>query len=205
MESAQRHVFLLNALDAGDEQAARKLLPVVYAELRAIAAGSIGRAGPGVSLRPTELVHEVWLKFSNDPDRVWNDRRHFISAAALAMRQVVIDWARRKRAAKRGGTETRMTLDDTISQLDVNPDDAITIDQALTELAQTDVRAAKVVEMKFFLGLSDPEIADALNVTDRTVRRDWTFARSWLSRRLAGSFGIETSQAPAPALEPSWG
>jgi RNA polymerase sigma factor (TIGR02999 family) len=110
---------------------------------------------------------------------------------------VAVDWARRRRAAKRGGDDRRVPLDETIEALRLSPDDVLTIDEALNELAAVDPRAAKLVTMRYFLGLGDAEIADALGVTDRTVRRDWTFARAWLHRRLEASF-VEPATPPCP-------
>lgn len=163
---------------------AAQILPAVYAELRDMARGSLRRFGPALTLRPTELVHEAWIKVAKEDEKQWNDRRHFIATAAVVMRQVVIDWARRRRAAKRGDGSARLEFDDTMATLSVDPEQAITLDEPLHELARVDARAADVVQMKFYLGLSEDEIAHALAVTTRTVRRDWAFARTWLSRRL---------------------
>lgn len=178
---------------------AAQILPAVYAELRELARGSLRRFGPALTLRPTELVHEAWLKVARDDEKQWNDRRHFIATAAMVMRQVVLDWARRRRAAKRGDGAIRVDFDDAIAALAVDPEEALTLDRPLQELAAVDARAAQVVQMKFYLGLSEDEVAQAMGVTTRTVRRNWAFARLWLSRRL--STAVDASTAPIAGRE----
>lgn len=169
-----------------------RLLGHVYEELRALADGTLRRYGPRATLRPTELVHEAWLRLSGSSDRQWNDRRHFIATSALAMRQIIVERARRRSALKRGGGRTAVEIDPaTVADRDAppawahDPETALEVDRAIEELKGVDERSARAVVMRFYLGLSDPEISEVLGVTDRTVRRDWAFARSWLARRLA--------------------
>ncbi len=172
-------------LQSGSEQPKQLpglLFPQVYDELRRLA-----QAQPlahRASLRPTDLVHESFLKLVESSERTWENRRHFVCTAALAMRQILIDRARARSAQKHGGGRP---LEPLLSDVPFEtPDDSglLAVDAALVALGRIDERAASVVTLRFFLGLTEPQIADTLGITDRTVRRDWTFARSWLARRL---------------------
>lgn len=168
------------------------LLGQVYEELRALADGTLRRYGGGATLRPTELVHEAWIRLSTDEGRVWNDRQHFVATSALAMRQIIVERARRRSATKRGGGRSAVEFEpselpdrETPSGWANDPETTLAIDRAIDDLTRVDERSAQVIILRFYLGLTDPEIAEVLGVTDRTVRRDWTFARSWLARHLA--------------------
>lgn len=157
----------------------------LYAELRSIAGRLLRREAEGHTLQPTALVHEAWLKLAGEHGLQPTDRQHFLALAARAMRQVLVDSARRRRAAKRGGAAVNITLSDSVSGLAIPLDDLIAVDDALTQLAANDERLARVVELRFFAGLSEEEIAAALEVTTRTVQRDWAKARAWLHSELS--------------------
>jgi RNA polymerase sigma factor (TIGR02999 family) len=167
------------------------LISLVYNELRALAEQRLRSMGPSASLQPTELLNEVYLKVSKDPARAWEGRAHFIGAAAIAMRNILVDRARRKSAIKRGGGQARVSMDEADLAVDRNPDEILGIDAALKRLESVDPRSAKVVVMRFYLGLGVPEVAISLGVTERTVERDWAFARRWLAQDLQSTHGSD--------------
>jgi len=172
---------LLRAARNGDAGAIDRVVPLVYEDLRRLARGQLRRVFGSQSVRPTELVHEAYVKLSaGDVDAV--DRGHFLSIAARAMRQVLVDEARHHRAAKRGGGWKQATLSGSHWFVDVDVDELLTLNDALEEL---DPRQRQVVECRFFGGMEESEIAEALGVNERTVRRDWVKARAWLNRALA--------------------
>jgi len=174
----------LNMLSDGDSSAADRLLPLIYADLRALA-GSYFRGQPGDhTLEPTALVHEAYLRLIDQSQASWNDRTHFFAVAATAMRQILINHAERRGALKRGGGRKRQPLDfaTPIEGLDA---ELLSLDEALEEMAELDVRKSRVVEMRFFGGLGMQEIAVVLGVSKTTVESDWRMARAWLSRRLS--------------------
>jgi RNA polymerase sigma factor (TIGR02999 family) len=182
---------LLAAWRMGDGDALDRLLPIVYAELKRIARRQRGGRRGGDTLTTTALVHETWLRLANHSGADWVDRAHFFAVAARAMRYLLIDHARRHQAAKRGGGWQRLKLD---VDLDIVPEGAVAderaetllaLDDALTRLAALDERACRVVECRFFGGLTDRETAEALGVTERTVQRDWTKAKGWLRQALS--------------------
>jgi len=174
---------LLVELRDGRRGALDELLPLVYQELRAIAGQRLARQEAS-TLSATALVHEAYLKLFDQTRLAWNDRKHFFAVASMAMRQVVVDNARRKRALKHGGDLRRLDLD----SLEIGADDAVeqilSLDQALTRLSQLDERLGQVVEMRFFGGLSVEETAEALDLDPRTVKRDWRKARALLHQSL---------------------
>ncbi|MEM7517101.1 MAG: ECF-type sigma factor [Planctomycetota bacterium] len=161
-------------------------LPAVYAELRRRAAACLDDLPPGQSLAPTELCHEAYVKLTRSDGEGWSSDEHFVLAASLAMRHIAIDRIKRRLALKRGGHLERLSLDE-IQQSEVAPEDqlALVIDECLGELEREHPRGAQLVTMRFFLGLSEEGAAKALSVSDRTVRRDWVFAKAWLTRELA--------------------
>lgn len=170
----------------GKEHAA-SLLPKVYEELRAIAHHRLKTSSPGASIQPTELLHEAYVRLAKSGDGQFETRRHFVAAAAMAMRSVLVDRARAKGAAKRGGggEHSRVWFED-LEVLSERPDEEIlAIDAKLIELEKEDSRSSQVVILRFYLGLSESEIAQALGITERTVRRDWVFAKAWLQRALS--------------------
>jgi RNA polymerase sigma factor (TIGR02999 family) len=174
---------LLRNLNAGDPQAAEALVPVVYSELRKLAAHYLKAERPGHTLQATALVHEAFLKLVGQ-ETEWQNRNHFFAIAANVMRRILVDYARGHRAEKRGGSADKVSLDDAFVFARERPAEFIALDEALEELARVDGRRAKVVEMRFFGGLSNEEIAVILGVHTNTVLRDWNLARAWLKARL---------------------
>jgi RNA polymerase sigma factor (TIGR02999 family) len=175
---------LLEALREGDESARERLFPVVYEELRRAARLQLARETPGHTLQPTALVHEAFLKLAGPAAGAARDRGHFIALAARAMRQILVDHARRRRAAKRGAGEEPVRITNEAVGVGMPIDELITLDDALERLDALDPRLRQVVELRFFGGLSEDEVARHLNVTPRTVQRDWVKARAFLYREL---------------------
>ena len=159
------------------------LYAVVYEELKRIARGHL-RADARATLSTTELVHEAYLKLGRGPESGWNDRAHFFAAASRAMRRVLVDFARRRKAEKRGGTRQRVSLGDAEQALDMQLDEILALDSALEQLSAASARLGQIVELLFFGGLGQDEVAEILGVTTRTVQRDWTKARLLLLREL---------------------
>jgi len=178
---------ILEAVGAGDAQAAEELLPLVYEELRRLAASKMAGEAPGQTLQPTALVHEAWLRLIRLDDQRFQNRPHFFAAAAEAMRRILIDRARRKSARRHGGGLERVDLDHIDVPEEATDDLLLLVNTALESLAREDTRAAALVKLRFFAGLSAEQAALALGVTDRTARRDWRFARAWLFDALKGS------------------
>jgi len=178
---------LLGRIRRGDGDAFNELFPLVYAELRRIAAREMRRERSGRTLQTTALVHEAYLRLLKDASLSLDNRAHFLGVAAHAMREILIERARARVAQKRGGGAIRVTLDEAISP---SPDvsiDVLALDEALQRLARLDNRHAQVVELRYFGGLSVEETAAALNLSPATVKRAWTLARAWLFRELGGS------------------
>ena len=177
---------LLERAEKGDAQAVHELLPLVYDELRKVAAYKMSSEASGHTLQPTALVHEAYARLAGGRVAAPRDRTHFFAMAARLMREILVDHARRRAARKRGGSATVIALDDAICALpDVTLVDLIALDQALTELHARDPRLCQVVELKFFAGLNIEETAHALQVSEATVERDWAVARAWLHQRLS--------------------
>ena len=182
---------ILGAICAGDEQAAEKLLPLVYDELRKLAAARMAREAPGQTLQPTALVHEAWLKLAGAERQRWNGRGHFFGAAAEAMRRILIDRARSKAAEKRGAGRALLELDESQIELAAPASEVIAVHEALDLLAAEEPVAAQVVKLRYFVGLTIPEIADALEMAPRTVNRYWAFARAWLKQAIRQDLSVE--------------
>jgi RNA polymerase sigma factor (TIGR02999 family) len=182
---------ILSAIDHGDVHAAEQLLPLVYDELRKLAAQKLAQEKPGQTLQATALVHEAYLRLVDDRDRKWNSRGHFFAAAALAMRRILVDSARRRRTLKRGGDLTCQDLDQACIAAPAPQEDLLALDEALTRLAAIDQTAAAVVQLRYFAGLTLPETAQSLGVSARTAGRLWTFARAWLRREIEDGNPIE--------------
>jgi len=176
---------ILAAARAGDARAMDELFPIVYAELRRAAEMLLHREFEAHTLQPTALVHEAYLKLARGGAPDASSRAHFLGIAARAMRQILVDHARRRKAAKRGKGEAFVTLGDHADEAAPDADTLIALDEALAELAKRDERLAKVVELRFFGGLTEEQIAATLNVTSRTVQRDWAKARAWLHARIS--------------------
>jgi RNA polymerase sigma factor (TIGR02999 family) len=177
--------LLLRAHAAGEAGALERLLPRVYDELRRIARGRLRRERPDHTLAPTDVVNEAFLKLLPLNDVDWQSRAHFFAIASRAMRNVLIDHAVRRGAAKRGGGAPAVTIDDNSPSQELPFDELVALGEALAQLEQIDERQARVVECRFFGGLSLDETAAALGTSPATVSRDWTFARAWLHRALA--------------------
>jgi RNA polymerase sigma factor (TIGR02999 family) len=173
---------ILSAIEQGDSQAAEKLLPQVYDELRRLAAAKLTHEKPGQTIHATALVHEAYLCLvDGEKVRHWDSRRHFFAAAAEAMRRILIDRARNRKRLKRGGGCMRRNLDlEMIIRDEASPDDLLDLDAALVRLTEVDAQAAALVRLRLFAGLTVKEAASALGVSRRTAERDWTFARTWL-------------------------
>jgi RNA polymerase sigma factor (TIGR02999 family) len=187
-------IRILRAVDQGDREAASRLLPLVYDELRQLAAYKIAQAPPGQTLQPTALVHEAYLRLVGQAEpQQWDSRGHFFAAAAEAMRRILVENARRKHALKHGGGQRRLPLEE-FHRVTESPEDLLDLDDALTRLAAREPAKAQLVQLRFFAGLSTPEAAAVLKVSVATAERWWTYARAWLYSELSG--GEETSSAP---------
>ena len=178
---------VLHEIGAGDSKAADRLLPLVYAELRRLAESRLRAAAPGNTLQPTALVHEAYLRLVGEGDPGWDGRHHFFGAAAQAMRDILVEQARRKGRQKRGAGRGKVTLDaerlPAVAE-EERFDEVLAVDEALCALEKEDARAARVVTLRYFGGLSDAETAAVLGVSESTVTREWRFARAWLTRTL---------------------
>jgi RNA polymerase sigma factor (TIGR02999 family) len=179
---------ILSAIEQGDPQAARELLPLVYDELRKLAAERMAQEKPGQTLQATALVHEAYVRLV-DVDRVqqWNSRGHFFAAAAEAMRRILIETARRKQSHKHGGDLARQDLDAVDLAAPDSPQEVLALDEAITRLAEQDRSAAEVVRLRFFAGLPLPEVARLLGISARSADRFWAYARAWLHREIRGN------------------
>lgn len=187
MADAGEVTKLLVAFREGDRAALDRLVPLVYDDLRRIARAHRRRDSGGATLNTTGLVHEAYMRLVDQTRANWEDRNHFLSVCAVAMRQIVISNARRRLAAKRGGGDKRVTLDEGAMADPLDPEWMLALDRALDRLAEIDERMARVVECRYFAGLSEQETADALASTLRTVQRDWRRARAWLREELGGA------------------
>jgi RNA polymerase sigma factor (TIGR02999 family) len=179
---------ILSAIEQGEPHAAEQLLPLVYDELRQLAAQKLAQEKPGQTLEATALVHEAYLRLV-DTDRVqhWNSRGHFFAAAAEAMRRILVEQARRKGREKYGGSCQRVTLDGLELAVELPVADLLPLDEALTTLAERDAQAAQLVQLHCFSGLSIEQAGQILGLSPRTAYRDWAFARAWLYRALRGT------------------
>lgn len=175
---------LLTALEQGQGQAAEELLPLVYNELRRLAAYRLSHDAPGQTLQATALVHEAWLRLVGKDDPKWNGQRHFFGAAAEAMRRILVENARRKQSLKRGGNPARVDLTEIELPTPMPDEDLIALDEALNHLADTHPQAAEVVKLCFFVGMTREQAAKHLEVSISTVERTWAFARAWLFRAI---------------------
>ncbi len=180
---------ILNAIEQGDAGATERLLPLVYEELRLLAAQKLSREAPGQTLQATALVHEAYLRLVEGQAQGWDSKGHFFAAAAEAMRRILVENARRKRSAKRGGTLRRIDLEGCEITADGSSDDLLALDEALGALAKEDAATAEVVKLRYFAGLSLEQVGGILGISERTARRYWSYGRVWLLRALARSSG----------------
>jgi RNA polymerase sigma factor (TIGR02999 family) len=184
---------ILTAIDNGDVGAAEQLLPLVYDELRTLAAQKLARESPGQTLQPTALVHEVYLRFLGEEQRgarpQWQSRRHFIGAAAEAMRRILVERARHKGSLKAGGDRHRRELADVDPGVNPPDIDVLALNEALEKLERKDKRKAELVKLRFFAGLTIEEAAKALDISTSTADNDWLYARSWLRLEMEGPEG----------------
>jgi RNA polymerase sigma factor (TIGR02999 family) len=185
---------ILAAIEEGEAHAAEQLLPLVYKELRQLAARKLAQEKQGQTLQPTALVHEAYLRLVGKEDgpqgpQQWNSRGHFFGAAAQAMRRILVERARRKRRHKHGGERRRVDLDEAIAE--TRAPDLLALDEALTRLAASDELAANLVQLRYFAGLTMPQAAAALGISLRQAERNWTYARTWLHGELSGDHSAE--------------
>jgi RNA polymerase sigma factor (TIGR02999 family) len=178
---------ILSRIESGDPNAAEQLLPLVYDELRKLAAAKLAHEKPGQTLDGTALVHEAYLRLVGTTEAPqWNSRGHFFAASAEAMRRILVERARRKARIRHGGQMQRVEMDDFPLAVQAPDEDLLAVHEALDRLQQTDVQAAELVKLHYFLGLTIEESAELLGVSPRTAYRTWTFARAWLYQHLAG-------------------
>jgi RNA polymerase sigma factor (TIGR02999 family) len=175
---------LLRAHSAGDRDAFDRLVPLVYDRLRALARGQLARERPGQTLSPTGLVHEAYMQLVRETGVEWRDRSHFFAICARAMRRILVDYARRRTARKRGGGRVDLPLDPETVAVEEQAEVLLAVDQALDRLAAFNDRLARLVECRYFAGMTEEETAETLGVSLRTVERDWPRARAWLQKEL---------------------
>lgn len=176
---------ILRELRRGSLDAHDRLVPLVYRELRRIAAAHMRRESAAHSLQPTALVHEAYLRLIKVTQVDWQDRAHFFSVASTLMRRILVDYARANRAHKRGGDEKTLWLDEELMPSPGRAPEIVAVDDALNKLAKVEGRPAKIIEMRFFAGMTEEEIADVLGISTRTVKRDWRMAKAWLFHELS--------------------
>lgn len=178
---------ILSQIESGDPSAAEQLLPLVYDELRKLAAAKLAQEKPGQTLQATALVHDAYIRLVDvEKAQHWSSRGHFFGAAAEAMRQILVNNALRKRRPKHGGDRRRVDFEATLTLSDSVDEDILALDEALSKLADVDKTSAEVVKLKYFAGLAIPQIATVLGVSARTVDRRWAYARAWLHQELSG-------------------
>ena len=177
---------MLSAIDASDANAAEQLLPLVYDELRKLAASKMAQEKPGQTLQATALVHEAWLRLAGSDQQQWRGRSHFFGAAGEAMRRILIDKARQKASLKRGADQPLEELHESAIEPTAPADEILAVHAALDSLSAEDATAAEVVKLRYFVGMTIPEIAEALEISPRSADRHWLFARAWLKGTIRG-------------------
>lgn len=178
--------YILSQIESGDPLAAERLLPLVYEELRKLAAAKLAQEKPGQTLQATALVHDAYIRLVDvEQSQHWNSRGHFFAAAAEAMRRILVESAKRKQSLKRGGQLQRVGLDEDRIEAPTRSIDLIALDEALNELALHDPRKAELVKLRYFAGLTIIQAADALQISESTADADWAYAKSWLRVRIA--------------------
>ena len=178
---------ILQSIRAGDDDAAEDLMPLIYEELRQLAASKLAREAPGQTLQATALVHEAWLRVSQGQGQQWDGRAHFFAAAAEAMRRILVDNARRKKALKRGGDQDRIEFNELNIVAETQDDELLAIHEALDKLGQEDPIVAELVKLRFFAGLKIDEAALALDISRSTAKRHWNYAKAWLYNAIKDS------------------
>jgi RNA polymerase sigma factor (TIGR02999 family) len=179
---------ILEAAQRGDAKAADELLPLVYAELRRLAAHKMANEAPGQTLQPTALVHEAWLRLTGGEERKWDNCGHFFAAAAEAMRRILIDNARRKRALRHGGGQRRQDIQEVEIAVEMKEDELLAMNEALEKFAALDKPKAELVKLRYFAGLTIEQAAETLGISAPTAKRHWTYARAWLYREIQSQF-----------------
>ena len=182
---------ILRSISAGEAKAASELLPVVYKELRHVAHRLMGHLRPGQTLQPTALVHEAYLRVAGSEDPGWEGRRHFFAAAAHAMRDILVEEARRKSALKRGGGRERVTLEEAALRIEPPSEYVLALNEALKRLEQDDPRKGQIVLHRYFAGLTIEETAEVLGLSHATVEREWRYTRAWLHKELSGRSDVD--------------
>lgn len=175
---------ILNAIEDGDERAIDQLILTVYQELRHLAAKKLQGEAPGQTLQPTALVHEAYLRLLGDQGQIWKGRTHFFSAAAEAMRRILVDNARRKKSLKRGEKHQRISLEDADLAIKESSENIVALDEALSELAASDKLKADLIKLRYFAGLTIEQAADALDLSLTTTKRHWRYAKAWLYNQI---------------------
>jgi RNA polymerase sigma-70 factor (ECF subfamily) len=199
MQSSSANVtVLLKQISSGNQDAIAELVPLLYGELRKMASGYLQRERPGHTLQPTALVHEAYLRLVDQKAVEWQNRSHFFGVAAQQMRRILVDYARAHHAAKRGGPLPKLSLDESLAIPEERSGDLLELDEALTVLASMDPQQVRIIELRFFAGLTVEETADLLKISPATVKREWTTAKAWLAREIqhnrdSSSRGKQTS------------
>ena len=176
---------ILNAIERGDPKASDKLLPLVYEELRLLAAQKLSHESPGQTLQATALVHEAYIRLVEAKEQNWNSRNHFFMAAAEAMRRILVENARRKKRLKRGGKQDRLTLDEASIITEKQDIDLLALDEALAKLEEEDPEKASIVKLRYFVGMTTSQSAEILKISLPTANRHWSYAKSWLFREIS--------------------
>ncbi len=184
MSEATEVTALLNKLTAGDSGAASRVVPLIYEELRRLAAHYMAGERPGHTLQTTALVHEAYLRLVDQRQATWQNRTHFYGAAATVMRRILVDHARARLSEKRGGHAPHLALDEALDFCDDQSEELVRLDEALARLARMAPRQSRVIELRFFAGLNVEETAEVMGLSPKTVKRDWSSARAWLHREL---------------------
>ena len=179
---------ILDAIQQGDPKATEELLPLVYEELRKLAAHKMANEAPGQTLQPTALVHEAWLRLTGNENQEWNGRGHFFAAAAEAMRRILVENARRKQRVKHGGAMQRIDLTTLDVAIITHDEHLLAVNEALDKLAARDPLGAQLIKLRFFAGLSNVDAARMLDIPERTAKRTWAYARAWLYEELKNTF-----------------
>jgi RNA polymerase sigma factor (TIGR02999 family) len=176
--------YILESIESGDAKAADELLPLVYAELRKLAAARMANESPNQTLQPTALVHEAWLRLTGNENVKWQGRAHFFGAAAESMRRILIDNARRKRAQRHGGGQQRLDIEEMEIAAPAKGDEMLAMNEALEKFAVLDSQKAELVKLRYFVGLTLEESAQILGISVPTAKRSWTYARAWLFKQI---------------------